>query len=86
MTALAAQGAGGPVAERTAPHPINVRLSWADVAALDRVVGRTGYSRNEVMRLLLRIGLRHADDLPAKDTRAAIETRGPPGPAEPSAP
>jgi len=61
-----------------APHPINVRLSWADVTALDRVVERTGYSRNEVMRLLLRIGLRHADDLAPKDTRAAIRAPPPP--------
>jgi hypothetical protein len=55
-------------------HPTSVRLSPDDLAAIAAVVVRTGYSRNEVMRILLRIGLR-LEEIAPKDRRAALEVR-----------
>jgi hypothetical protein len=59
-------------------YPTSVRLSRDDLDGIDAVADRTGYSRNEVMRLLLRLGLRLADDLAPKDRRAEVEVRAPP--------
>ena len=55
-------------------HPTSVRLSQDDLDAIGAVVARTGYSRNEVMRILLRIGLR-LEEIAPKDRRAALEVR-----------
>ena len=70
--------------------PITVRLGPDDARRVALLAARTGHSRNEVIRLLLRIGLRFADTIEPKDTRASvagpIEPRGPPaGPAAPPA-
>lgn len=68
----------GHAPERVTRHPTSLWLSPEDVVALDAVVGRTGYSRTEVMRILLRIGLRlHADELTPKDRRAPLGVRPP---------
>lgn len=67
---------GRPGATR---HPTSLWLSPDDLARLAVVAARTGYSRTEVMRILLRIGLRlHADELAPKDRRAPVEVRPPP--------
>ena len=76
--------AESPPAERR--HPTSLWLSPDDLAQLDAVVQRTGYSRTEVMRILLRIGLRlHAGELAPKDRRAPVEVRPPPGSLRPAA-
>lgn len=59
-------------------HPTSVFLGLADQIELRRLSERTGYSRSELMRILLRIGLRlESDSLAPKDHRAALR----PGPA-----
>lgn len=73
-------GAAAIEGGRPERHPTSLWLSPDDLARLDEVVVRTGYSRTEVMRILLRIGLRlHADELTPKDRRAPVEVRPPPG-------
>lgn len=69
---------GGSSSRGEGWHPTSVRFSPEDVGRLDVVAARLGYSRNELIRLLVRLGLRLADDLPPKDRRAAVEVRAPP--------
>jgi len=54
-------------------HPTSVRLNPDDLAQVDAVCARTGWSRNEAIRIILRLGFKLTDTIPAKDRRAALE-------------
>ena len=67
-------------------HPTSLWLAPDDLVRLESVRQRTGYSRTEIIRILLRIGLRlHADEIAPKDRRAPVEVRPPPGGAHTAA-
>ena len=54
-------------------HPTSVRLNQEDLAQLDAICAHTGWSRNEAMRILLRLGFKLRDTIPPKDGRAALD-------------
>ena len=58
--------------DRPDPNPISLRVGAGDKDVIEQCHERTGYSRNEVMRLLLRIGMRYADQIPPKPHWAMV--------------
>ena len=63
---------------------MSFRLSRADLTRLDDAAGRLGYSRSELVRLLLRRGLATADELGPKDVSGAIRQDAPRSPPQPA--
>lgn len=47
-------------------HRTSVHLELTDLAVVDEVAARTGWSRNESIRALLRLGFRLRDTIPSK--------------------
>ena len=74
--------ATSPRSPRRPVHRTSVHLELADLAVVDEVAARTGWSRNESIRALLRLGFRLRDTIPSKYpgvTLAAAQGVGPPG-------
>jgi len=60
------------------PHPpVALRLSAAEVTRLDRIARAKGYTRSELLRLIIRRGLPYADDFAPKDFGPAVQPGGP---------
>jgi hypothetical protein len=58
---------GRPRGLRTSVH-----LEPADLAVVDEVAARTGWSRNEAIRALLRLGFRLRETIPSKYPGVAL--------------
>jgi hypothetical protein len=63
---------------------MSFRLSRGDLTRLDDTATRLGYSRSELVRLLLRRGLSAADELAPKDSSAGIRGDRPRSPPQPA--
>lgn len=64
--------------------PVSVRLTRSEIARLDEVARRLGYSRSHLVRLILRRGLGRAGRFTPRDKSADLPDPGPPasGPEE----
>lgn len=51
---------------------LTVRLPGAEIADLDRLARAKGYSRSELVRRLLRRGIKYADEIPPRDVAGAV--------------
>ena len=51
-----------------------LRFPVAEIARLDELAAARGYSRSELVRLMLRRGIKYADDIPAKLTDHEVRT------------
>lgn len=56
--------------------PVWLRLSAPEIAALDRIARAKGYSRSELLRLLIRQGLPYAGNLAPKDFGPSTRPHG----------
>jgi metal-responsive CopG/Arc/MetJ family transcriptional regulator len=55
--------------------PISVRLSPEDIRELDAIARRKGYPRGELIRRMVRRGIKYADDIPTADTEGPLRPR-----------
>lgn len=51
---------------------LNVRLSREELAELGALAAAKGYTRSELVRRLLRRGVKYADEIPPRDQDGAV--------------